>query len=93
MNKECRNKTCRWYIEPKDEFTNGVLFNEGALDTSEITMEGNNTLKVWEVPNYSFIVKIIKSSKTLPLKFKVYSKEGKGGKIRLSKLPFLKKKS
>ena len=79
MNK----KEYRWFVEPLDSLTNGILAMElPEENTQKRVLCSNGYHDLWECP-WSFVAKLRRSRKDLKLKFKVFNQKG-NGKIRES---------
>ncbi len=80
-----------WYVEPIDAHTNEVIakrllavnqFNENfALIDSE-----GREISVFQIEKYAFVQELYDNRSKFSLRFKVYSKKGRNGQLRLWEL-------
>lgn len=76
-------KTCSWFIEPKDSHTNEVIARRLA-ELNEIADSANQIIEddkgiehsVYQVKNHQRILEFCKSRKQFQLKFNVFTRTG-----------------
>lgn len=77
-----------WFVEPLSAHTNEVisksLISTGDLiEHSKIVDNNGVSHSVYQLPSYSFITRLYKDRAKFNLEFKVYSRQGKYGQIKL----------
>ena len=74
-----------WFIDPLDDFTNGVIVDQILQDAEDSVVERieceDGIPRSFYVLPYNIVKRIIASKKSLSLKFNLFVREGKG-KIR-----------
>lgn len=80
------NVTTYWFVEPKDAQTKEVIVSNllalSPFDKSVVLedIEGKEH-DVFQVENYFFISRIYRDRNNLLLQFKIFSRQGKNGKL------------
>lgn len=81
-----KKKECTWFVEPLDANTNRIIAQELEEETEErknrnLICQDGKKHNLWQC-SFQLIQRLVLSQQTLGLKFRVYSKQGKYGKIR-----------
>jgi hypothetical protein len=77
-----------WFVEPRNTHSNEVIMKQLVLygfgDENGAVLEINGTpTPVYSVPDYAFINRLDKDKHKLNLKFNVFCRRGKYGKIKV----------
>ena len=77
-----------WYVEPTDAHTNEVIakrllaVNQLDENFALVDSEGKE-ISVFQIEKYAFIQELYDNRQKFALRFKVYSRQGKNGKLKL----------